>query len=101
MRLVHLNIKSRQTIKMRFKNKTVIVTGGGGGIGLATAKRFAAEGAKIVLADFNLQLLQKAEDELNAAGAEGVWISQCDVSNEQQVEATVTGETSNNSAASM
>jgi meso-butanediol dehydrogenase/(S,S)-butanediol dehydrogenase/diacetyl reductase len=76
---------------MRFKNKTVIVTGGGGGIGLATARRFASEGAKIVLADINADILNKAQDELNTAGAEGVWISQCDVSNEQQVEATVTG----------
>ncbi len=76
---------------MRFKNKTVIVTGGAGGIGLATAIRFASEGAKIVLADINLELLHKAEGELNAAGSDGVWISQCDVSNEQQVETTING----------
>jgi meso-butanediol dehydrogenase/(S,S)-butanediol dehydrogenase/diacetyl reductase len=76
---------------MRFKNKTVIVTGGAGGIGLATAQRFASEGAKIVLADINLDLLHEAEATLNSSGAEGVWISQCDVSNEQQVEATVNG----------
>ncbi len=76
---------------MRFKNKTVIVTGGGGGIGLATAKRFSAEGAKIVLADISTDMLKNAQNDLINAGTEGVWISQCDVSNEQQVEATVIG----------
>ena len=36
---------------MRFKDKTVIVTGGGSGIGRATAIAFAREGAKVVVAD--------------------------------------------------
>lgn len=36
---------------MRFRDTSVIVTGGGSGIGRATAKRFAAEGASVVVAD--------------------------------------------------
>lgn len=76
---------------MRFKDKTVIVTGGAGGIGLATAERFASEGANIVLTDINLEHLQKAANQLNEKGAKAVWISQCDVSREEQVEATVSG----------
>jgi NAD(P)-dependent dehydrogenase (short-subunit alcohol dehydrogenase family) len=76
---------------MRFKDKTVIVTGGAGGIGLAVSSRFASEGANIVLVDINMEHLQKAQQELNSHGSNTVWISQCDVSNEQQVEATVTG----------
>lgn len=75
---------------MRFTNKTVIVTGGAGGIGLATASRFASEGANIVLADINLEHLQKAAETLKLDAAK-IWLSQCDVSNEQQVEATVKG----------
>jgi NAD(P)-dependent dehydrogenase (short-subunit alcohol dehydrogenase family) len=76
---------------MRFKDKTVIVTGGGGGIGMATAQRFASEGANIVLADISADLLHNAENELKDAGAKNIWTSRCDVSNEQQVKATVTG----------
>lgn len=37
---------------MRLENKVAIITGGGGGIGRATAVRFAKEGAKILVADF-------------------------------------------------
>jgi NAD(P)-dependent dehydrogenase (short-subunit alcohol dehydrogenase family) len=76
---------------MRFKDKTIIVTGGGGGIGLATAQRFASEGANIVLADISADLLQRAENALKDAGTKSIWTSTCDVSNEQQVEATVNG----------
>ncbi len=76
---------------MSFKNKVVIITGSASGIGLATAKKFASEGAKIVLADINNDKLKQAETEVRNAGAADVWISVCDVSKQQQVEATVDG----------
>lgn len=37
-----------------FKNQTVIVTGGGGGIGGATSRRFGNEGARVAVFDLNL-----------------------------------------------
>ncbi|WP_449044777.1 SDR family NAD(P)-dependent oxidoreductase [Paracoccus versutus] len=40
---------------MRFKDKTVIVTGAAGGIGSAIARRFAAEGARVVITDVNAE----------------------------------------------
>ena len=76
---------------MRFSNKTAIVTGGAGGIGLAIALRLASEGANIVLADISMEQLTKGAEVLKSQGFESVWLSQCDVSNEQQVQATVTG----------
>ena len=48
----------------RFAEKVVIVTGAASGIGEAVARRFAAEGATLVLGDKNLDGLQGGEDHL-------------------------------------
>ncbi|MBV9458947.1 MAG: SDR family oxidoreductase [Bradyrhizobium sp.] len=48
----------------RFDGKVVIVTGAASGIGEATARRFAAEGAKVVLVDRNRTALEKLAGEL-------------------------------------
>lgn len=76
---------------MRFQDKVVIVTGGASGIGLAVAKRFAAEGARLVLADYNEDSLAAAAPQVKAAGAPDVWASLCNVAVEAQVESTVAG----------
>ena len=47
----------------RYENQTVIVTGGGGGIGSATCRRLAAEGAKVAVFD---QDVLAVEDVLDA-----------------------------------
>lgn len=74
---------------MRFGDKTAIITGGAGGIGLATAKQLALEGASIVLADLNEEKLTAAVTELKNGGAVNVLPAVCNVSVEADVEATV------------
>lgn len=73
----------------RFQDKVVLITGGASGIGLATAKRFASEGARVVLADYNQANLDAAVPGVLAAGAPEVLASLCNVAVEAQVEATV------------
>ena len=54
----------------RFQDKTVVVTGGGGGIGGATCKRLAAEGAKVAVFDLNGAAADKVAAEITAAGGQ-------------------------------
>ncbi len=72
----------------RFEDKTVIVTGGGGGIGGATSRRFAAEGAKVAVYDMNLAAAQKIATEIRAAGGQAAAF-QCDITDRAQVDAAV------------
>ncbi len=52
---------------MRFRDKVVLVTGGNSGIGLATAKRFVAEDANVVITGRNQETLDRAVAELGPA----------------------------------
>jgi NAD(P)-dependent dehydrogenase (short-subunit alcohol dehydrogenase family) len=61
-----------------------VITGSGAGIGLAIARRFAAEGASIVLSGRNEARGQAAERALQATGAKALYVP-LDVSREEQV----------------
>ena len=70
------------------RDKVVIITGAGNGIGRATAELFAAVGAGVVLADVEYGAAQTASREIEAAGGRA-WTVQCDVSREESVRAMV------------
>src|SRR5438477_2885874 len=74
---------------MRFSDKVVIVTGAAGGIGLATARRFGSEGAKVVLADLHADKAQAAAKSVKQAGAPETLAVACDVGKESDVQSCV------------
>ena len=50
----------------RFENKVVLITGSGGGLGRASALRFVAEGARVVIADIDLESAEAVADEIGS-----------------------------------
>lgn len=72
----------------KFEGKTVIVTGGGGGIGGAACRRFGREGAKVAVFDLNLDAAQRVAAEVREAGGQAEAF-QCDITQRSQVDAAV------------
>jgi len=74
---------------MRFLNEVAIVTGAGRGIGSQIARRFAAEGASVVVADIDEDIARRTTDEITAAGGTAL-ASQVNIANEPDNERLVT-----------
>ena len=72
----------------RFDGKTVIVTGGGGGIGGATCRRFASEGAQVAVFDMNLEAAEKVAADIRATGGRATAFA-CNITDRAQVDAAV------------
>lgn len=53
---------------MQLQGKVTVITGAGSGMGLAMAKRFAAEGASVVVGDWNAERLEAAVESIKASG---------------------------------
>lgn len=72
----------------RLEGKTVVVTGGGGGIGGATCRRFATEGARVAVLDLSLEAAEKVAGEIRATGglAEAI---RCDITSRSDIDAAV------------
>jgi 2-hydroxycyclohexanecarboxyl-CoA dehydrogenase len=74
----------------RFQDKTVIVTGGGGGIGGATCRRFAREGARVAVFDMNLDAAEAVAAQIRADGGQGqAQAFRCDITDRAAVDAAV------------
>ena len=69
-------------------NKVALVTGAGSGIGRATAKTFANEGAKVVVADMDVEGGKETVRLIKNAGGEAIFV-QADVSKPSEVEALI------------
>jgi NAD(P)-dependent dehydrogenase (short-subunit alcohol dehydrogenase family) len=72
----------------RFAGRGVIVTGGGRGIGQATARAFAAEGADVLVLGRTAADLEDTVAQITADGGQA-WQLPCDVTDEAQVEEAV------------
>jgi len=72
----------------RFQDKTAIVTGGGGGIGGATCRRFAREGARVAVFDMNLEAAETVAAQVRADGGQAQAF-RCDITDRVAVDAAV------------
>lgn len=59
----------------KLQNKVALITGGGSGIGAATGRKMAQEGAKVVLADVNIDGAKAVAEEIIANGGEAMAIA--------------------------
>lgn len=72
----------------RFEGRSALVTGGGRGIGAATAMRFAADGAAVVISDLDLEPAEAVAARIRSEGGTALAVA-CDVTERLAVEALV------------
>jgi len=73
---------------MRFADRTAVITGGAVGFGRAFARALADEGANVVLADIDIETVERTAAELVSSGGSAIAVG-CDVADTEQVDAAV------------
>jgi 3-hydroxybutyrate dehydrogenase len=73
---------------VRLEGKVAAVTGGGSGMGKAISQAYAREGAKVIVADLNLDAARGVAEQISAAGGKAIPV-QTDVRDEAQAQAMV------------
>jgi 3-hydroxybutyrate dehydrogenase len=73
---------------MTLKDKTAVVTGAASGIGKEIARQFLAEGAKVAIADINIDAARATATEFNPSGERAIGVAM-DVTDEAQVDSAV------------
>lgn len=74
----------------RLAGKTIVVTGGGSGIGAGIARGFAAEGANVVIADLDLEAGRSVAEEITASGGSAL-ATRVDITDRASVAAGIAG----------
>ena len=74
-------------MNLNLEGKSVVITGGGTGIGRAVAEEFLREGARVAILGRRLEPLKDFHDEMAKAGWDGVYYESCDVTKPDAVRA--------------
>ena len=74
---------------MQLESKVALITGGGSGIGAASVRRFAAEGARVAIIDINEEGARSVASDVSESGGEAM-VAVVDVRDADAVESTVT-----------
>lgn len=85
---LYRNYKGGAAMGGRLQDKVALVTGAGSGFGEGIAKRFAEEGAAVLVVDLNGQTAERVAGEISAAGGSALAVT-ADVTRKDQVEAMV------------
>lgn len=75
---------TKKQMSKRLEGKVALISGGAGGAGAASAKLFAAEGARVAVLDVNAHAGQRTVDDIVAAGDDAIFV-QADVSKADEV----------------
>lgn len=74
---------------LRYEGKVVLITGGGKGIGLATTRKVASQGARVIVLDHRIENANIGADAARAAGAPDAYSAALDIGNEAEIVAAL------------